>query len=248
MNRLACMVTTLHPCPLSACERASCSTSVAIAHCSHFADFSVSVPLWALCTYDTRQDPHPPPLHPIPTTRTCFIARTMLAITFLSSITMDSSGVSSPLWTEASPGEESHTFRWFTLIKLMKWNACVRVCVLTRLQFWFRFRLGFGLLYPLSYPAEIYISGGQSRTPTRQEVVYKELHLKAAPQRMFPFMSSVESDSESESDSELSCFHAIFMACKGQRNGSQLKASHASSLHSPLHFKGVSLFREMKCA
>lgn len=66
--------------------------------------------------------------HPILTTRTCFIARTMLAITFLSSITMDSSGVSSPLWTEASPGEEAHTFRWFTLIKLMEWNACVRVC------------------------------------------------------------------------------------------------------------------------
>lgn len=148
----------------------------------------------------------------------------------------------SPL-SSMNRGESRQGVTHISVIYIDKVNGmeCVCTCVCL-LQFWFRFRLGFGLLYPLSYPAEIYISGGQSHTPTRQEVVYKELNLKAAPQRMFPFMSSVESDSESESDSELSCFHAIFMACKGQRNGSQLKASHASSLHSPLHFKGVSLF------
>lgn len=215
MNRLAWML--LHASVLP-------STSVAFAHCSHFADFSV------LCLYEhfahsaLATPPHP--ITPLPTyplsfgakARTCFIARTMLAITFLSSITMGHGRVESTLDSR----RVANTFRWFTLIKLMEWNACVlalltRLCS-TRLQF-FYFRT---TQYPISLPLGFMCRNlhfWQRRHTPRQEVVYKELHLKAAL-RMCPCSCPAVAVSSLRA-------HMQFLWLVSHRNGLLLKASNA---------------------
>lgn len=136
----------------------------------------------------------------------------------------------------------------------------MRVCsLLTRLQFLYRFPLALGLPNIQTPPPPRHSSCRnlhfwQRRHTPRQEVVYKELHLKAAP-RMFPFMSSSRRA------------HMQFLWLVRHRNGLLLKASHAPpSAPQPadkqaaflpfpfFYFEGVSLFflgnsrAEMKCA
>lgn len=253
MNRLACTTR----CP--ACERASLDKC---SHCTLFTFrwFQCLVPLWALCTFRTRHTPLP---HiPLPLqlsfkpTRTCFIARTMLAITFLSSITMaQSSGVSIRL---------SSRCQHISVIYIDKVNGMECVCARCWLDFNSYTDFHLRSDYPISNPPTpfrgvqkfAFLATTSHATPGS---CIQRVALKGSP-RMFPFMSSNRVDCSLRA-------HMQFLWLVRHRNGLLLKASHAppsapqladkqaAFLPFPfLFFKGVSLFflgnsrAEMKCA
>lgn len=94
----------------------------------------------------------------------------------------------------------------------MEWNACV-LSLLTRLQFFYRFRLQSPL--PIGFMCRNLHFWQRRHTP-RQEVVYKELHLKAAP-RMCPCSCPAVAASSLRA-------HMQFLWLVSHRNGLLLKA------------------------